>query len=133
MSYVSEMIDWYIRRIVIWALVIAVPVLMLWMLSCGSTVQAIDAKSSCENFLIDNDMGFVLKAPATAMWPNLDQITVTKFAQPSFGGTHTKFNWRVDGHVDAQNGMGVYLRTKYRCEITYDNGAAVLKSIGRRE
>lgn len=54
-----------------------------------------------------------LKAPSTAKWPREDKVIADK----GIGNT-----WLVYGYVDAQNGFGAMLRTKYKLTVSKFKG-----------
>ncbi len=62
-----------------------------------------DATYICRDFVTDR-----LRAPATASWAWLDDEKVTRAAD----GTFT-----VRSYVDAQNGFGANIRTRYTCVV----------------
>lgn len=50
-----------------------------------------------------------LKAPSTAVFPPLDDVTVQRFAE--------RGEVKYLGFVDAQNGFGAQIRTKFTCVV----------------
>lgn len=56
-----------------------------------------------------------LKAPLTAVFPSLQEISITSAKE--------KDNWDVSGYVDSQNSFGALIRTKYIMLIRYDNSS----------
>ena len=54
----------------------------------------------------------VLKAPATAVFPGLDEMKVTADGE----------NYLVSGYVDAQNSYGGFMRTNYSYVVSKKNG-----------
>lgn len=68
------------------------------------TATELDAYAMCKEFVKDR-----LRAPATAGFPLSYEATIT-------GGPD---RWRVESHVDAENGFGANIRSEYRCQVRY--------------
>lgn len=71
--------------------------------SGGSTM----AYMMCQEFVEKN-----LKSPATAKFPNKSDIQVLTIRDK-------KDAFQIRGYVDAQNGFGALIRTRYTCEVSY--------------
>lgn len=89
---------------------------MVWALVAGSNggrrvarePTAYDAMGMCEQFLKER-----LKSPSTADFSARREGAQTKLADGA---------WHVTGHVDAQNGFGAMIRTKYDCTVRHAGG-----------
>lgn len=65
----------------------------------------VGAALTCEKFVKDR-----LKAPASAGFPTVSGQTIVS----------TGNRWKVESHVDADNGFGANVRTEYVCVVTYE-------------
>lgn len=85
----------------------------LGLLDRKPVVDDVAATLACENALRGK-----LKAPSTASFS---------------GGMDTRVSqreglWAVEGYVDAQNGFGAQIRSRYSCSVTFNGAAALVVS-----
>jgi hypothetical protein len=97
---------------------------VLFVASPGASGDSTDDHSDmavvmCEDFVRDS-----LRAPSTADFASASDATVDQL-QP---GTYS-----VTSHVDAQNGFGAMIRTRYACTVRYDGEAWYLKALAAHE
>lgn len=64
----------------------------------------------------------VLKAPASAKWPNHTQASIEA----------TGDDYTVVSHVDAQNGFGALVRSTFRCVVHHDTSAETWQTTALR-
>lgn len=92
---------------------------MLRILMCGVVAllaagcgQEADVELACEEFI-----GRKLKAPASAEYTHV-QV-----------GEAIGDGWRSNGYVDAENGFGAPLRTRFECTVEETDGGWKLKRL----
>ena len=64
----------------------------------------------------------LLKAPATASFPNIDQINVKTVKRLRLEGGADEIHFNVTGFVDAQNSFGAKLRNSFVCSAIGQTG-----------
>jgi hypothetical protein len=62
----------------------------------------------CQEFVKDD-----LKAPATAKFPDISEVSIIS----TFSNDPNRY--KVNGYVDAENGFGALLRSRFTCNISY--------------
>lgn len=90
-------------------------VVALFAVGCGGTSASVEpsgfTESEVEELAYDvcqQAVEMELRAPATAEWPSLDEVTVV--ARPNR-------RYDVEGFVDSQNGFGALIRSDVYCGL----------------
>jgi hypothetical protein len=101
------------KRFAIIAAVAASVVFWGWFAWSQTRPAAVNLSTSafvaCKEFVFDR-----LKSPASAVFPTMNNATITKVSATSF---------EIRAYVDSQNSFGALIRTPYTCQVSR-NGAS---------